>query len=75
MHTTRFPLHPVDDITAFCATPIIKSVKNLFSYSVLNSTSISQAWLKATESFSVSPNHSWLFDVMIMNIVQESLGC
>ena len=31
----------------------------------MNSTRTTQAWLKATESFSVSPTHSWQFGVMV----------
>ena len=41
----------------------------------MNSTRISQAWLKATESCSVSPTHSWLFDVMVMATDWGSVGC
>ena len=41
----------------------------------MNSTRISQAWLKAIESFSVSPTHSWFFGVMVMTPDWESVGC
>ena len=41
----------------------------------MNSTGISQALLKVTESFSVSPTHSWLFGVMVMTSDWESVGC
>ena len=41
----------------------------------MNSTRISQAWLKVTESFSMSPNHSWLCGVVVMNPDWESVGC
>ena len=32
---------------------------------LLNSTKAIQAWLKATECFSVSLTHDWFFDVMV----------
>ena len=41
----------------------------------MNSTRISQEWLKVTESFSVSPTHSWLFGVMFMTPDWESVVC
>ena len=41
----------------------------------MNSTRISEARLKVTESFSVSPTSSWLFDVMVMATDWESVGC
>ena len=36
---------------------------------------ISQVWLKVTESFYVSPTHSWLFGVMVMTPDWISVGC
>ena len=41
----------------------------------MNSTRISQALLKATESFSVSNAHSWLCGVVVMTPDWESVGC
>ena len=41
----------------------------------MNSIRISHAWLKVTESFSVSPTHRWLFDVMVMTPDLKSVGC
>ena len=41
----------------------------------MNSTRISQAWWKVTESFAVSPTHSCLFGVMVMGPDWESVGC
>ena len=41
----------------------------------MNSTRISQAWLKVTENFSMSPTHSWLFGVVVMTPDWESVGC
>ena len=41
----------------------------------MNSTRISQAWLKATESFSLSPTHSWLSGVVVVWVqMQQLLG-
>ena len=40
----------------------------------MNSTRISQARLKETESFSVSPTHSWLCGVVTMTPDWESVG-
>ena len=41
----------------------------------MNSTRISQAWLKVAESFSLSPTQSWLFGVMVVTPDLESVGC
>ena len=41
----------------------------------MNSTRISWEWLKATDDFSVSITHSWLFGVMVMTPDWESVGC
>ena len=41
----------------------------------MNSTRTSHAWLKVTESFSVSTTHSWHFGVMVMTPDWESVGC
>ena len=40
----------------------------------MNSTRISQALLKVTESFSASPTHSWLCGVVVKTPDWESLG-
>ena len=42
---------------------------------LVNSTKISQAWLKVTESFSVSSTHSWLCGVVVKTPDLESVGC
>ena len=39
----------------------------------MNSTRISQTLLKVTESFSVSPTHSWLCGVVVMTPDWESV--
>ena len=39
------------------------------------STRISQALLKVTESFSVSPTHSWLCGIVVKTPHWESVGC
>ena len=41
----------------------------------MNSTRISQARLKATGSFSVSPTHSWLCGVVLKTPDWELVGC
>ena len=41
----------------------------------MNSTGISQASLKVTESFSMSPTHSGLCGVVVMTSDWESVGC
>ena len=41
----------------------------------MNSSTISQARLKFTEGFSVSPTHSWLCGVMVMTPDWKSVGC
>ena len=41
----------------------------------MNSTRISQAWLKVTESFSLSPTQSCLSGIMVMTPDWESVGC
>ena len=40
----------------------------------MNSTRISQARLKVTERFFVSPTHNWLFGVMVLTTDLESVG-
>ena len=40
----------------------------------MNSTRISQAWLKVTENFSVSPTHSWLCGEVVKTRDWESVG-
>ena len=40
----------------------------------MNSTRISQAWLKVAESFSVTPTHSWLCGVVAKNPDCKSVG-
>ena len=41
----------------------------------MNSSRISQVWLKVTEIFSVCPTHSWHFNVTVMIPDWESVGC
>ena len=41
----------------------------------MNSTRISQTWLKVPESFSVSPTLSWLCGIVGITPDWESVGC